>query len=52
MTHFASAKEAPTFTIRQGPDDAVSLWMSKRTYDWLMRVLSMDPRAHKEDESG
>jgi hypothetical protein len=49
LIHFASAKESPTFTIRQGDGDAVTLWMSKRTYDWLKRVLAMDPRAHKED---
>lgn len=47
LEHFARAEEAPTFTIRAIPDTQdVMIWMSKRTFDWLRRVLELDPRAH------
>jgi hypothetical protein len=48
LEHLMNAKEPPTFTMSR-VDDGVKFWFSKRTYDWLKRVLAMDPRAHKED---
>lgn len=48
LEHMANAKEIPTFTIRRTDDGRAQFWFSKRTKEWLERVLAVDPRAHVE----